>query len=129
MGDIPQSAVREIATRTAGRGGTLFSVIGGYSVLYGAFKAAPVFGLGARVVRASRVSAAFAEGQVRRRSSFRFRRFGPGGEVSRQYGHLPAQPDDKSRVWGVNSFAALPIFGGELLDAGAAARLLYAGRV
>ena len=28
------------------------------------------------------------------------------------HGLLPAQPDDTSRVWGVNSFAALPIFGG-----------------
>ena len=24
---------------------------------------------------------------------------------------LPVQPDDESRVWGVNSFAALPMFG------------------
>ena len=31
-----------------------------------------------------------------------------------QYGHLPVQPDDKSRVWGANSFAALPTFKGKL---------------
>ena len=29
-----------------------------------------------------------------------------------QYARLPVQPDDKSREWGVNSFAALPMFGG-----------------
>ena len=29
-----------------------------------------------------------------------------------QYGMLPVQPDDKSRVWGVNSFAVLPMCGG-----------------
>ena len=27
-------------------------------------------------------------------------------------GLLPVQPDGKSRVWGANSFAALPMFGG-----------------
>ena len=29
-----------------------------------------------------------------------------------QYAHPPVQPGDKSRVWGVNSFALLPMFGG-----------------
>ena len=29
-----------------------------------------------------------------------------------QYAHLPVQPGDKFRVWGVNSFALLPMFGG-----------------
>ena len=29
-----------------------------------------------------------------------------------QHGHLPVQPDDKSRVWGIHSFATLPKFGG-----------------
>ena len=33
-----------------------------------------------------------------------------------QYGMLPAQPDDKSRVWGVNSFAVLPMFGGQFSE-------------
>ena len=28
------------------------------------------------------------------------------------FAHMPVQPDDKSRVWGVNSFALLPMFGG-----------------
>ena len=30
---------------------------------------------------------------------------------------ISAQPDDKSRVWGVNSFAALPAFGGKFDEA------------
>ena len=29
-----------------------------------------------------------------------------------QYDHLPVRPDEKSRAWGVNSFAALPMSGG-----------------
>ena len=31
-----------------------------------------------------------------------------------QYGHIPAQPDDKSRVWGANSFVVPPMFEGFL---------------
>ena len=31
-----------------------------------------------------------------------------------QYGHLAVQPVSKSRVWGVNSFAQLPAFGGKV---------------
>ena len=31
-----------------------------------------------------------------------------------QYGHFPVQPDDKSHVWGVNSPAQLPAFGGKV---------------
>ena len=36
------------------------------------------------------------------------------GEVfGRLHALIPAQPGDESRVWGVNSFAALPAFGGK----------------
>ena len=30
-----------------------------------------------------------------------------------QYGRLPVQPDYKSCIWGVNAFAALPMFEGK----------------
>ena len=33
--------------------------------------------------------------------------------LDEQYGHLPVQPGDESRVWGANSFAALPTFEGK----------------
>ena len=33
-----------------------------------------------------------------------------------QYGMLPVQPDDKSRVWGANSFAVSPMFGGQFSE-------------
>ena len=32
--------------------------------------------------------------------------------MERLRGVIPFQPDDRSHVWGVNSFAALPMFGG-----------------
>ena len=34
-----------------------------------------------------------------------------------RYGILPPQPDDKSRVWGANSYARLPAFGGKVTEA------------
>ena len=37
----------------------------------------------------------------------------------RLHGWIPAHPGDKSRVWGVNSFAALPVFGGKFDEEGA----------
>ena len=36
------------------------------------------------------------------------------GAFDDQFGRLPAQPDDKSRVWGANSLVRLPAFGGEV---------------
>ena len=38
------------------------------------------------------------------------------GGFGGQYGHLPAQPDGKSRVWGVSSYAGLPTFEGEFRE-------------
>ena len=35
------------------------------------------------------------------------------GAFDQQYSHLPAQLSDKSRTWGVNSFAHMPATGGE----------------
>ena len=35
-------------------------------------------------------------------------------EFDGQYGKAPVQPDDMSRLWGVNSAARLPAFGGEV---------------
>ena len=37
----------------------------------------------------------------------------------RSYGNIPVQPDEKSRAWAVNSFAQLPVHGGEFSEGAA----------
>ena len=69
----------------------------------------PVLGLAARFLLASRFGAAPSEGKVRPDDEQRVR-------FDEQFGQLPAQPDDMSRVSGVNSFAALPMFEGDFRE-------------
>ena len=42
----------------------------------------------------------------------RFEKVAGNEALKRLHGLAPAQPSDKSRAWGVNSFAVSPVFGG-----------------